>query len=351
MQPLISDPPVLRISHLRTLTNNSGIIQHGWFAMPNEQTGYCTDDNSRALLCALQAYQKRPEPELLRLIGIYLSFLRAAQNERGTFRNFMSYQQFFLDDQGSEDCIGRTLWALGYAMRFPPHERVAQICRQMFEPAFTYLPTFESTRGPAYSIIGLRQYHLAFPDDPRPVEMSRCLGAGLLEKWEAYATDKWPWFSGRLTYANGVPPMALLLAHELTGERRFREAGLRILDWLTTILMRDGVMVPIGCAGWYSRGRKRNDWDQQGIDPAGMVGAYLTAYRVTGDAGYKDLAGISMEWFHGRNLLGVSLVDPVTSGCCDGLTEYGPNANQGAESSLVYYMAYMTYFRDGTVSL
>jgi hypothetical protein len=343
--------PLLRLSHLRTLTNNSGIIQHGWFSMPNEQTGYCTDDNCRAFLVAVQAYQRLPDPELLRLIGIYLSFLRAAHNDKGTFRNFMSYQQFFLDEEGSEDCLGRTLWALGYAMRKPPHERVAAVCRDLFEPAFTWLPKLDSTRGWAYSLLGLRNYHLARPDDRRAVEMTRLLASNLAEKWRGYATEKWPWFAGRLTYANGVPPMALLLASEVTGDKQFAEIGLRALDWLTTILVRDDVMVPIGCSGWYQKSRKRNDWDQQGIDPAGMVGAYLTAFRMTGDKGYCELATIAYNWFHGGNLLGVDLVDPVTGGCCDGLTETGPNANEGAESSLVYYLATMALLRDAPVSL
>ena len=350
MQPT-TDYPLLRLAHLRTLTNNSGIIQHGWFSMPNEQTGYCTDDNCRAFLCAVQAYRQLPDPELLRLIGIYLSFLRAAQNERGSFRNFMSFAQFFLDDEGSEDCVGRTLWALGYAMRFPPHDRIGSICTELFEPAFTWLPSLGNTRGWAYSILGLRNYHLARPDDKRAVEMTDRLASNLVAKWDGYATEKWPWFAGRLTYANGVPPMALLLAHEVTGKARFREVGLRTLDFLTDVLIRDGVMVPVGCSGWYSKGRKRNDWDQQGIDPAGMVGAYLTAYRITGDSGYRDLATISYEWFLGRNLLGTTLVDPVTGGCCDGLTENGPNENQGAESSLVYYLASMTLRRNEPLTL
>jgi hypothetical protein len=348
---LPEERPHLRLSHVRTLTNNSGIIQHGWFSMPNELTGYCTDDNCRAFLVAVQAYQSLPDPELLRLIGIYLSFLRAAQNEQGKFRNFMSYQQFFLDEEGSEDCMGRTLWSLGYAMRKPPHERVAIVCRDLFEPAFTWLPELNSTRGWAYSLLGLRNYHLAQPDDKRAVEMSRLLAGNLHAKWEGYATDKWQWFAGRLTYANGVPPMALLLASEVTGDKRFQETGLRALDFLTSIVVRDGVMVPIGCSGWYQKGRKRNDWDQQGIDPAGLVGAYLTAFRVTGDTGYRDLAHIAYRWFHGGNLLGVDLVDPVTGGLCDGLTEHGPNANEGAESTLVYCLATMALLRDAPVSL
>lgn len=343
--------PPLRLSHLRTLTNNSGIIQHGWYSMPNEITGYCTDDNCRAFLVAVQAYRRNPDQELLRLIGIYLSFLRAARNDSGAFRNFMSYQQFFLDDYASEDCLGRVLWALGYAMRFPPHESVAVICEDLFQEAFTWLRDFRSTRGRAYAIIGLRNYHLARPDDGRATDAVMRLATELCDKFDGYATRSWPWFSGRLTYANGIPPMSLLLASEVTGNKRFSDVGLKTLDWVTSVIVRDGVMSPVGCTGWYDKGRKRNDWDQQPMDPAGMVGAYLTANRVTGDRGYLDLARIAYDWFHGSNDLGTSLYDPVTGGCCDGLTKNGPSGNQGAESSLVYYLATMTYRRDVPVSL
>jgi hypothetical protein len=347
-----TDPQqVIRISHLRTLTNNSGIIQHGWYSMPNEVTGYCTDDNCRAFLVAVQAYHRNRDPELLRLIGIYLSFLRAARNDQGTFRNFMSYQQFFLDDEGSEDCRGRVLWALGYALRFPPHERVATICADLFEPAFDWVNDLRSTHGQAYSLLGLRNYHLARPDDSRAVQAIHNLASSLADQFDGYATNAWPWFFGRVTYANGVPPMSLLLAAEVTREKRFADIGLRALDWLTSLCVRDNVLSPIGCSGWYDKGRQRSEWDQQPIDPAGMVGAYLTAYRVTGDKGYLDLAHVAYAWFHGANTPGISLVDPISGGCADGLLEHGLNENQGAESSLVYYLASMAIHRTVPVTL
>lgn len=319
--------------------------------MPNEVTGYCTDDNCRAFIVAIQAYRRNPDPELLRLIGIYLSYLRAARNDHGSFRNFMSFQQFFLDDMASEDCLGRVLWALGYALRFPPHESIIPICEDLFQPAFTWLKDLHSTRGWAYSLLGLRNYHIARPDDRRAIEAVHDVASNLAGKFQGYATKEWPWFSGRLTYANGIPPMSLLLASEVTGEKRFAEVGLRTLDWLTSIVVPDRLLEPVGCSGWYDKGRKRSVWDQQPIDPAGMVGAYLTAHRVTGDSGYLDLATKSYDWFHGGNVHGVSLVDPVSGGCADGLADHGPSGNQGAESSLVYYLASMTFLRNAAVTL
>jgi hypothetical protein len=62
--------------------------------------------------------------------------------------------------------------------------------------------------------------------------------------------------------------------------------------------------------------------------------ANLEAYLVTGATRYRELAHRAAAWFQGQNQLGVSLLDPATGGCYDGLTPEGVNLNQGAESLL-----------------
>ena len=44
-------------------------------------------------------------------------------------------------------------------------------------------------------------------------------------------------------------------------------------------------------------------------------------------------------WFLGENDLGLALADPGSGGGCDGLTPDGVNANQGAESTLMWLTA------------
>jgi len=56
---------------------------------------------------------------------------------------------------------------------FPPHETVAEICRDLFEPSLSWVTDFESERGLAYSILGYRNYHLAHPEDNRIVPTTR----------------------------------------------------------------------------------------------------------------------------------------------------------------------------------
>ena len=45
------------------------------------------------------------------------------------------------------------------------------------------------------------------------------------------------------------------------------------------------------------------------------------------------------EWFLGRNDLGQPLYDPTTGGCRDALLQDHLNQNQGAESSLAFYLS------------
>ena len=55
-----------------------------------------------------------------------------------------------------------------------------------------------------------------------------------------------------------------------------------------------------------------------------------------------ETAKTAFEWFHGGNTLGLVLINGVTGACYDGITPVGLNRNQGAESTLSYYIAYLT---------
>ena len=43
---------------------------------------------------------------------------------------------------------------------------------------------------------------------------------------------------------------------------------------------------------------------------------------------------MALDWYFGRNRLGISMYDEQTGGCYDGLERDGVNRNQGAESTL-----------------
>jgi hypothetical protein len=60
---------------------------------------------------------------------------------------------------------------------------------------------------------------------------------------------------------------------------------------------------------------------------------------VTNDPFWSSEAQRAFEWFLGRNDLGAPLYDSTTGGCRDALHSDRVNQNQGAESSLAFYLS------------
>jgi len=67
---IIIDPlilPPFSLAHIKRLTDDTGIIQHANFGIPNLKEGYCLDDNARALLMVLMAYRQKKNTLALEL--------------------------------------------------------------------------------------------------------------------------------------------------------------------------------------------------------------------------------------------------------------------------------------------
>ncbi len=69
--------------------------------------------------------------------------------------------------------------------------------------------------------------------------------------------------------------------------------------------------------------------------------ACIEAYNVTGDEKWRIEARKAFDWYLGRNDLNLSLYDPLTGGCRDGLHPDRANQNQGAESTVAFLMSLM----------
>src|SRR6266404_4780072 len=68
--------PELKLSHLHRMTDDTGMLQHAIFTIPNRAEGYTTDDNARALILAVLLEQLDKNPlESANSSSLYLSFL------------------------------------------------------------------------------------------------------------------------------------------------------------------------------------------------------------------------------------------------------------------------------------
>jgi len=334
--------PPFSLIHINRLTDDTGIIQHAKFGIPNLKEGYCLDDNSRALLMVLMAYRQMKDIRALELSPIYLSYIHYMQNKDGTFRNFLSFSRNYLDELGSEDSFGRTIWALGYLMGNAPNDAYYQTGRLVF---FNAAPNFEklkSIRSIANTMIGVCYYLKTNPADDSMTERLRNMAHNLVEHYEENESADWKWFEALLAYDNGILPLALLHSAEILNEDRVLEVAIDSLQFLTKHTLNENYLSIIGNEKWYKKDGERSIFAQQPIDAMAMVLMYHQAFHVTKDKEYLNKLYTSFLWFLGENDLRMSLYDFETKGCCDGFESYGINRNQGAESSLAYLISHLT---------
>jgi glycosyltransferase involved in cell wall biosynthesis len=344
--------PELNLGHLHRLTDDTGMLQHSIFTIPNRKEGYTTDDNARALVFTVLLEQLvrtgAASPALTTADAScrYLAFLEHAFNPAtGRFRNFLGYNRRWIEANGtghaSEDCHGRALWALGTVLGRSADQGLRGAAGRLFEYSIPAAMEFYSPRACAYTMLGIQEYLSSYPGDRDAQRVRSALAQRLLKMYESIRTPDWNWFEDVLAYGNARLPQALLLAGSACSDDRMVSAGLEALDWLVTSQRceTNGHFVPIGSQGFYRKGGEKARFDQQPIEAAGAVSACLEAFRVTGDSRWRGEAWSAFNWFLGDNDLQLPLYDSATGGCRDGLHPDRANQNQGAESTLSFLMA------------
>src|SRR2546426_3914967 len=152
--------PELKLDHLSRMTDSTGIFQHAIFTVPNFSEGYCTDDNARAFILTVLLDELEEEPERVRTLATtYAAFLNHAFDlKKRRFHNHLSFDRRWLDEQGSEDCHGRALWALGMGVGRSPYRTFHMLAGHLFAQALPAVMEFTSPRAWAFSLLGIHEY-------------------------------------------------------------------------------------------------------------------------------------------------------------------------------------------------
>ena len=338
--------PAATLRQIERLTDSTGIVQHAKYAIPNYLEGYCIDDNCRALITAALAHERKPGTRTAALVDTYLAFLFYLQRENGQFGNFVGYDRRSIDHIGSEDSFGRTLWSLGFFLNKPAREDQHRLARELLDRALPRVAALKSPRAVAYAIMGLSEFIESSPDAAylgNQIVRSAEYLAGL---YDNTASDDWRWFENYLTYANAMLPLALLRASRYADDpERLRRVADATTAFLSKHTFRNNLLEPVGCHGFFVRGQEITHWDQQPIDVMLTQLLHLEYYAQDGNLAELERAATCFSWFHGKNTLGIEMYCEATGGCFDGLTRNGANQNQGAESTLAYWMAHYSLRR------
>jgi glycosyltransferase involved in cell wall biosynthesis len=336
--------PALKLDHLHRMTDQTGIVEHAVFTVPNYPEGYSTDDNARALIVAilLEEFGDAAPNRTLELASRYLAFLWLAfdPNTR-RFRNCLSYQREWQEPEGSEDSHGRALWSLGTVLGRTRNAGLRGAAGRLFELAIPAAVEFRSPRACAFALLGLQEYLESFPGDCAALNAADSVANRLLDSYLANRSADWKWFEDGLAYSNARLPQALIRVGMRSSNQPMVSAGLEALDWLASVQRCEikGHFVPIGSHGFYSKETEKARFDQQPVEACAAVSAFLQAFRATGKIRWRKEAWTAFNWFLGDNDLQVALYDPTSGGCRDGLHPDRANENQGAESTLSFLMA------------
>jgi hypothetical protein len=279
--------------------------------------------------------------EINRAATTYAAFLNFAFDlHTGSFRNFLSFDRKWLEVSGSDDSVGRAAWAVGACIGRTRRRAFHSWAAQLLEPAVNAVAQTNSPRAWAFALIGIHEYLRRMSGD-RLMNQHRDLFTNrLIELFEQNASDDWPWFEQNATYDNAKLSHALILSGRWTSNSQALDIGLRTLRWLAEVQRApEGHFRPIGSEGFYARGQRLAEYDQQPLEAQSMVSAAIEAYRATNDSYWLDEAQLAFEWFTGRNDLGMPVCDASSGACCDGLHADRVNQNQGAESTLAYLLA------------
>lgn len=345
-----ADKSRINLSHLGTLTDDTGIAQHASGPIPNRHEGYCVDDNARALIiCSRLKRLGVANKTLDRMASTYLSFVHHSLNpDTGRFRNFMSYDRRWLEDAGSEDSHGRSIWGLGEWVTSPGPLEMRSVALALLEKAMPQVASLTSPRAWAYSMLGLCCETCPISGKTEARKLMRDLADRLKTLYAQNASPTWKWFEPYASYDNARISQAVLVAGQTFDDSELIQIGLESLDWLHQVQTGSAnVFSPIGSDEVWHRGKPKPQFDQQPLEAWGMVDACLVASRLDDSKPWADRAQMALDWFFGKNDRSLALANPASGGCYDGLQQDRINENQGAESTLAYLGAISEHLHFG----
>ncbi len=330
--------PDLKLDHLSAMSDGFGMLQFANKSIPDPASGYTLDDNSRALQVVNQAYALGliSSEQFINLSDQYLQVIDTCLAQTPT-ANYLSATTKLPTPQNQaenlHDCLARAF----YALQSSTHAKSPTV-RKKTKQLLAVLPidllNTDYIHASAQKLLGAT---IALSNGDKSItSLVVRLADSLVEAFRANSIDGWSWFDTKMTYASGQLSASLIEAARVTGNKTYKEVGLKSLEYLCSRCFMGCVYVPIGQDGWCTVDGNRALFDQQAEDPFSMLQALEGAYYLTGEDIFISRAHKVFSWFLGNNLVGLRMYDDVNGGCKDGLKPQVVNQNEGAESTLSY---------------
>ena len=336
--------PAPKFAPIARMTDDTGMLQHSLFGVADRRHGYCIDDNARALML-MSVAEDLPLTTRTQLADVYASFVQYAWNrDARSFRNFMSFERTWLESEGSEDSNGRTLWALGLAAARAPSSALRRWAASLHDEVAETIHKLGSPRARAFALLGAVEMWSVRPGDPTLAKYMRDGADWLANLMVETRRPDWKWFEIVLSYDNTRLPEALIRVGQALGDDELCALGLEALDWISERTTgHEGQFQPVGTRSFGEPMGEPALFDQQPLEAWAVIEACSAAFDYQPDLRWLERSKAALEWFLGRNVLSLPLIDTESGECGDGLTPFEANLNNGAESVLAWQVAYRAY--------
>lgn len=339
-RPHLPETDRIGLTGLWRICDDTGILQHSVHSVPDRAHGYCVDDNARALML-MNRLGEDAEPCRGRMATVFAAFVESAwNNDKGEFRNFMGYGRNWLEDIGSEDSCGRTLWALGATAVEGITPGLRRWAHGLFGKTAWSALDFCSPRATAFAMLGANYMLEADPHNRDALAIAEHGANRLMTRFADAQRPDWLWFESVFAYDNCRVPEALIRAGLRLGNKDFTTCGMTTMQWIyARQTTSSGQFQPIGSDSFNREHDTPMPFDQQPVEIWAAIDGATAAFDAGGDAIWLVNAQRAYDWFGGANNRGVAVADPVTGSCHDGINPRGLNLNEGAESVLAYQLA------------
>lgn len=339
--------PKINLAHIKRLTTDFAMIQFSKIANPNMHSGYTLDDNARALVAFGMQYEIFKKEQDLIYIELYLDFVKYCFQTNGRFLNYVNVDKEFTQQnylENLEDSNGRAIWALGYICSLQ-HILPIYIYNKaniLLEKSIIHLDKIHSTRAMAFIIKGLY-----YQNKNENKHLITIFANRLLNMYNHEKNIEWHWFESYLTYANSLLSEAMLFAYKVTKHKEYKIIAKESFDFLLSKIIINNKIKVISNNGWHLKNKETPNQigGEQPIDVAYTIMALEEFYNEFQTEKYKQLALNAFNWFLGDNHLNQIVYNPITGGCYDGVEANNVNLNQGAESTLSYYLSRLSIER------
>ncbi len=302
--------PEIKLDHLKKLTNDFGIIRYSKINLPDKESGYTLDDNARALIAFTKHYELTGDKNDIPYIIIYLNFINHCLEQDGNFYNYVEAKRSFSKQnqlRSCEDSKGRAVWALGYLISKSVifSKEIVETAENIFKESLSCISILHSYHAMAFTIKGLYYYNLK-----RRSMLNRSIIKVFANQLVQYHKHE--------QIGNCVLSEALLLTYLEFNDSIYKKTA---LDSFELALSTESI---------------------KPMEHAEKIMALSLFHDFFNKKKYFEKMQNEFNWFLGKNRLHHIVYNPKTGGCFDGLEETHINLNQGAESSIGYFMARLT---------